>query len=153
MRCHLGLPVVTAVPPILDDGTPFPTRFWLTCPLAVRRVGRLEAAGGVKAAQARLEHDPDFAAAHSEAMKRYRDERDALVPAGHDGPTPSGGIGGSRRGVKCLHAHLADHLAGNANPIGAATAADVEPLNCSVPCVVGDDDGAMRNPSWIEPAP
>ena len=34
-RCHLGLPVVVRVPPILDDGTPFPTHYWLTCPLAV----------------------------------------------------------------------------------------------------------------------
>ena len=39
-RCHLGLPVVVAVPPILEDGTPFPTRYWLTCPLAVTRIGR-----------------------------------------------------------------------------------------------------------------
>ena len=46
-RCHLGLPVVITVPPLLDDGTPFPTRYWLCCPLAQRRVGRLESSGGV----------------------------------------------------------------------------------------------------------
>ena len=39
--CHLGLPVVVETPPILDDGTPFPTRYWLTCPLAVKRVSRI----------------------------------------------------------------------------------------------------------------
>ena len=37
-RCPLQLPVVVAVPPLLDDGTPFPTRYWLTCPLARLRV-------------------------------------------------------------------------------------------------------------------
>ena len=46
-RCHLGLPLVVAVPPILDDGTPFPTRYWLSCPLATKRVARLESAGAI----------------------------------------------------------------------------------------------------------
>jgi len=50
-------------------------------------------------------------------------------------------------GVKCLHAHYADHAAGNENPVGAVTAPFVEPLDCTVPCVV---DGE-RNPAWREP--
>ena len=45
-HCPLGLPVVIQVPPILDDGTPFPTMYWLTCPLAQKRIGRLEGLGG-----------------------------------------------------------------------------------------------------------
>ena len=36
------------VPPNLDDGTPFPTTYWLTCPLLVQRVSALEASGMVK---------------------------------------------------------------------------------------------------------
>src|SRR5690606_33164257 len=48
-RCALGLPVVLEVDPVLDDGAPFPTLYWLSCPLAHRRVARLEAAGGVRA--------------------------------------------------------------------------------------------------------
>lgn len=44
-RCDLGLPVVIKVPPLLGDGTPFPTLYWLTCPLASRRVARIESAG------------------------------------------------------------------------------------------------------------
>ena len=47
-RCHLGLPVVTFVPPNLNDGTPFPTTYWLTCPLLVQRVSSLEASSMVK---------------------------------------------------------------------------------------------------------
>ena len=40
-RCPLDMPVVMKVPPLLDDGTPFPTLYWLTCPLALRRIGRI----------------------------------------------------------------------------------------------------------------
>jgi hypothetical protein len=149
-RCHLGLPVVAAVPPLLDDGTPFPTRYWLSCPLAVRRIGRLEAGGGVRQADRRAAEDPGFGERLAAAHARYSAERDALVPeaAPH---RPSGGVGGSSS-VKCLHAHYADHAAGNANPVGEVTAVDVEPLNCPIPCVVEAPNGAVRNPEWVEPA-
>lgn len=70
-RCHLGLPVVTRVPPVLDDGTPFPTRYWLSCPLANRRVGRVESAGGVQAMERKYLTDPEFAAALDAAHERY----------------------------------------------------------------------------------
>lgn len=145
-RCHLDLPVVVDVPPILDDGTPFPTRFWLTCPLAVKRIGRLEGIGGVKRMEAKAAADPVFAARLEAAHRRYAAERDALVPAGV-AVRPRGGVGGTAQGVKCLHAHYADHRAGNDNPVGEVVAAWIEPLDCRVPCVV--DDGP--NPDWHEP--
>ena len=145
-RCPLGLPVVVTVPPLLDDGTPFPTRFWLSCPLAVKRIARLESAGGIQAMESRVESDSDFAAALNEAHDRYRRDRDRLVPpeAVH---RPSGGVAGSTRGVKCLHAHFADHAAGNVNPVGAMVAPSIEPLDCTIACVV---DGSL-NPEWREP--
>ena len=145
-RCPLGLPVVTVVPPLLDDGTPFPTRYWLTCPLANRRIGRLEGAGGVKSLERHAEGVPEFGARLAAAHERYATERDAHVPEGHT-PAPSGGVAGSATGVKCLHAHYADHAAGNDNPVGEAAAPFVEPLDCTIPCVV---DG-VRNPAWTEP--
>jgi hypothetical protein len=150
-RCHLQLPVVIVVPPFLDDGTPFPTRYWLTCPLAVRRIGRIEGAGGVKSAEAKIESDPALAARHALAMERYARERDALIPSASEGSRPSGGVGGARAGVKCLHAHYADHAAGNDNPIGAMTAAEAEPLNCAMPCVTDEAGAVSRNPAWREP--
>lgn len=149
-RCHLGVPVTIAVPPNLDDGTPFPTRYWLTCPLALRRIGRLEADGGVKEAENRIASDPAFAASHAAATERYQKGRDALIdPAAEH--RPNGGVGGTRRGVKCLHAHYADHAAGNDNPIGLDVAQDIEPLNCLVPCAIESDDGVIKNPHWSEP--
>jgi hypothetical protein len=149
-RCHLGLPVVTRVPPILDDGTPFPTRYWLSCPLANRRVGRIESAGGVQAMERKYLADSAFAASLDVAHERYAAERDAAVPDSAE-HRPSGGVAGVRTGVKCLHAHFADHAAGNQNPVGAVTAPWVEPLDCAMPCVVDSDDGPVRNPRWVEP--
>lgn len=149
-RCHLGLPVVTRVPPVLDDGTPFPTRYWLSCPLANRRVGRVESAGGVQAMERKYLTDPEFAAALDAAHERYAAERDAEVPSDAE-HVPSGGVAGVRIGVKCLHAHFADHTVGNENPVGAVTAPWVEPLDCTEPCVVDSGDGPMRNPAWVEP--
>jgi len=151
-RCHLGLPVVIRVPPLLDDGTPFPTSYWLTCPLAVKRIGRVEADGGVRTAEQMLEADPTLASAQAAAMDRYETERDRLVPTNHQGPRPTGGVGGSMGGVKCLHAHYADHAAGNANPLGAWVEPEVEPLNCTAPCVAEIDGEVVRNPAWVEPA-
>lgn len=150
VRCHLGMPVVTRVPPVLDDGTPFPTRYWLSCPLATRRVGRVESAGGVQAMERRVLADPEFAAALDAAHTRYAAERDAHVAADavH---RPSGGVAGVRLGVKCLHAHFADHAVGNENPVGAVTAPWVEPLDCAEPCVVDEGAGPVSNPRWVEP--
>ncbi len=149
-RCHLGLPVVVAVPPLLDDGTPFPTRYWLACPLATRRIGRLESAGGVKALEWKATADSEFGAALDAAHARYAAERDALVPAGTD-PRPSGGVAGTTVGVKCLHAHYADWRAGHDNPVGEVVAPWVEPFGCAAPCVREHDGTVERNPEWREP--
>jgi uncharacterized protein len=108
-----GSPVVLRNAPLLHDGRPMPTRYWLVGEPERTLVSRLEAAGGVK--QAESEVDPDeLAAAHA----RYAAERDAAMPDGHVGPAPSGGVGGTREGVKCLHAHYAWHLAGGDDPVG-----------------------------------
>jgi hypothetical protein len=118
-----GEPVVIRNSPLLDDGTPMPTRFWLVDPSLGVRVARIESAGVVRAAEAAVDAD-ELQAAHD----RYAAERDAALPADHDGPRPHGGVGGTRRGVKCLHAHYAWHLAGGDDPVGrwvaAALAAD-----------------------------
>jgi hypothetical protein len=152
VRCHLGLPVVTRVPPRLDDGEPFPTRFWLTCPLAHRRIARIEAAGGVRAADARVVSDPKFAAAFAVAERAYVVDRDGAAK-GADGPWPSGGVGGAVGGVKCLHAHYAHFLATGLNPVGAVIAPEVGACRCVEPCVRSVEGRAcVRNPDWREPA-
>ena len=113
-----GSPVVIVNAPLLDDGRPMPTRYWLVDPELRDAVSRLEAAGGVRQAEAATEPE-DLARAHA----AYAAERDAALAPGHRGPRPSGGVGGTRTGVKCLHAHLAWFLAGGDDPVGRFTAA------------------------------
>jgi uncharacterized protein len=152
-RCSMGLPVVVVVPPVLDGGEPFPTRYWLSCPLLHRRVAAIEAGGGVQEAQRWCADDPLRQAALEAAHARYARERDAAMPADAS-LRPSGGVGGTARGVKCLHAHLADHLAGNDNPVGAWVAERAGAAECRSPCVAVREDGtATRSPDWHPAAP
>jgi hypothetical protein len=113
VRSPEGAPMVLRNGPLLDDGTPMPTRYWLIDPALRAAIGTLEAAGGVNRAEAEI--DP---AAIAEAHARYAAERDASLPDGHVGPRPSAGVGGTRIGVKCLHAHYAWFLAGGDDPVG-----------------------------------
>ncbi|MFZ0251516.1 MAG: DUF501 domain-containing protein [Acidimicrobiales bacterium] len=118
VRGEGGRPLVIANDPFLRDGTPMPTRYWLVDPELRARVGRVEAAGGVREAAREVDEE-----ALADGHRRYAAERDALIPDGWTGPRPSGGVGGTRQGVKCLHAHLAWWLAGGDDVVGAWVAA------------------------------
>lgn len=115
-----GAPVVIRNAPLMHDGTPMPTRYWLVDPTLSREVARLESAGGVRAAEAAVD-----AGALRAAHDRYAAEREAAIPESFDGPRPFGGVGGTRIGVKCLHAHYAYWLAGGDDPVGAWVAAQL----------------------------
>jgi len=108
-----GSPLVIRNAPLLDDGTPMPTRYWLVDRALSLAVSRIEATGGVRAAESEIPAD-----AIARTHDTYAAERDAALPPGHRGPGPSGGVGGTRTGVKCLHAHYAWHLAGGDDPVG-----------------------------------
>lgn len=115
VRNSEGAPVVLRNFPILDDGTPMPTLYWLCGERENVIVGRLESQGGVRRAEHELGLDV-INAAHD----RYRVERDAVLEASGANPAhrPSGGVGGTRNGVKCLHAHYGWWLAGGDDPVG-----------------------------------
>jgi hypothetical protein len=154
VRCALGLPVVLRVPPVGEDGTPFPTRYWLSCPLAHRRVARIEASGEIVRVEAMLTADAAAREALADAHARYAADRARDVPA--DAPRiPGGGVAGIAEGplagVKCLHAHLAHHLVDRHNPIGELVEARVLPLDCTSPCCVDGEAGVTRNAAWQEP--
>ena len=113
VRDSEGAPTVIRNAPFTRAGRPMPTRYWLVDPVLVAAVSRLEAAGGVRAAQRAV--DPDALAA---AHRACAADRDAAIPSTHGGPRPSGGVGGTAVGVKCLHAHYAYLLAGGDDPVG-----------------------------------
>ena len=116
VRDATGDPVVVRNEPLLEDGTPMPTRYYLVGAELVKAVSRIEASGGVDEVEAELA--PDVIAAIHE---RYEAERDRAIPTNHVGPRPSGGVGGTRVGVKCLHAHVAHELATGDDEIGRWT--------------------------------
>lgn len=120
VRADDGSPVVLCNAPLLRDGTPMPTLFWLCGRDEVMAVSRLEADGAVDRVEAEIGL-PVLEDVHA----RYRALRESYMPGGHDGPRPSAGVGGTRRGVKCLHAHFGWWLAGGDDPVGAWVAAQL----------------------------
>ena len=119
VRRRDGRPVVIENEPHLRDGTPMPTLYWLVDPELGEAVSRLEGAGGVHRFEDLV--DPRALAAAHDAYARARE---AATRRAH-GPAPSGGVGGTRRGVKCLHAHLANRLTGAEDPVGDLVAAEL----------------------------
>ena len=70
-RCPCGNPDVVTTQPRLDDGMPFPTTFYLTCPRAASLIGTLEADGLMREMSDRLAADADLAASYAEAHRAY----------------------------------------------------------------------------------
>ncbi|WP_327392311.1 DUF501 domain-containing protein [Streptomyces sp. NBC_01186] len=114
-RCPCGLPDVVETAPRLEDGTPFPTTYYLTCPRAASAIGTLEAGGVMKEMTARLQEDEELAAAYRGAHEDYLARRDAIEElVGF----PS--AGGMPDRVKCLHVLVAHSLVAGpgVNPLG-----------------------------------
>ncbi|NNF53824.1 MAG: DUF501 domain-containing protein [Acidimicrobiales bacterium] len=116
VRRHDRSPVVLSNAPLLADGTPMPTRFWLCDPMLVKAISHIESAGGVRRAEADVAPE---AIVRTHAFAEA--ERNALIEDGYAGPRPFGGVGGTRKGVKCLHTHYANYLAGAPDVIGEWT--------------------------------
>ena len=116
-RCPCGNPDVVATEPRLDDGTPFPTTFYLTCPRAASRIGTLEASGLMREMTDRLGEDAELAAAYRKAHEAYLAARAELGSV----PEIEGiSAGGMPDRVKCLHVLAGQSLAQGrgVNPLG-----------------------------------
>ncbi|MGQ0840782.1 DUF501 domain-containing protein [Actinokineospora sp.] len=114
-RCPSGHPSVIQTSPRLEDGTPFPTLYYLTCAKLASLVSTLETTGLMREMTERLAVDPDLAAQYLAAHKDYLAERDAISALGTE--VSAGGMPGR---VKCLHVHVAHALAKGpgVNPFG-----------------------------------
>jgi hypothetical protein len=131
-RCGCGLPDVVETSPRLDDGTPFPTLYYLTCQRARSAVGRLEAAGMMREMTERLGVDEELAAAYRTAHEDYLARRDALSPLGTEVTA-----GGMPTRVKCLHVLVAHSLAAGrgVNPLGDEALDLLPAWSTDGPCV------------------
>ena len=147
-RCPCGLPCVIETAPRLDDGMPFPTLYYLTCPKAAAAISTLEAAGEMKRMTERLAADDglrrEFQAAHRDYLRR----RAAAAHAAGVEPLPPGtqSAGGMPQRVKCLHALAAHELAApGTNPFGRQALAAIGDWWLGGPCVAAkDEDGRSR---------
>ncbi len=124
--CSFGYPMTIATAPVTDEGEPFPTLYYLTCPHLVAAVSQLESAGEVGVWRARLAAEPVLALRMRAADVAYREAR--AFEAGGCDPTPELGTAGQRDALatKCLHAHVAAFLAGIEDPVGEAVITSVQ---------------------------
>lgn len=139
-RCGCGLPDVVETNPRLEDGTPFPTLYYLTCPRLASLIGTLESSGLMKQMTERLATDPVLQAEYDAAAQDYisrRDEHGVLesVPA----------QGGMPTRVKCLHVLIAHSLAvgPGTNPFGDEALGMLEDWSRKGPCVDPDDPDVL----------
>ena len=70
-RCHFNLPTAIKVPPNLNDGTPFPTTYWLTCPMYNKKIGSLESQGLIAELDNEILNNSKLKAAWSERCLLY----------------------------------------------------------------------------------
>ncbi len=133
-RCPCGNPDVVATEPRLDDGTPFPTTFYLTCPRAASRIGTLEASGLMREMTERLESDDELAAAYQRAHEAYLAARAAIGEVPEIAGVSAGGMPDR---VKCLHVLAGQSLAQGegVNPLGDEVLEQLGDWWRSGPCV------------------
>ncbi len=143
-RCRCGLPQVVETRPRLEDGSPFPTLFYLTCPRLASAIGTLESEGRMRAMTDRLADDADLRARYEAAARDYLARRDA-----HEVLEGVPAQGGMPTRVKCLHVLVAHSLAvgPGVNPFGDEALALLPDWASRGPCVDPDEEGrAARTP-------
>mgnify|MGYP000234544339 CR=1 FL=1 len=136
-RCACGQPDVVLTAPRLEDGTPFPTTYYLTCPRATGAVGTLEADGVMRELQDELDSDPELAAQYLAAHELYLATREEL---GHVAEIAGISAGGMPTRVKCLHVLVAHSLAvgPGVNPIGDKALEMLGDWSAGGTCVTGE---------------
>ena len=131
-RCVCKRPIVVKTKPRLEDGTPFPTLYYLTQKSATAAVSTLEATGYMSELQRELLEDDKLSNAYTRAHQKYLAEREEIEVVDEIEGISAGGM---PYRVKCLHALVAHSLAAGkgVNPIGdlALARLDWSPKVCT----------------------
>ncbi|MCP4913059.1 MAG: DUF501 domain-containing protein [Oligoflexia bacterium] len=122
-------PAIIKVLPIVDN-TPFPTLYWLCCPLLKKEISHIEKTGLIKEIESNLFREkPEMLASLKEDHERYRQQRFDLIKEaslkieeldeGKKKVLSESGIAGIMdwNFIKCFHTHYAHHGA-DFNTIG-----------------------------------
>ena len=134
-RCPCGKPAVVETPPRLEDGTPFPTFYYATCPRLTAAISTLETTGLMGQMNDRLETDAELSGAYAAAHDDYIAARSALLMDVPEVENVS--AGGMPNRVKCLHSLVAHSLAAgpDVNPLGDEALEQLPQWWKSNPCV------------------
>lgn len=144
--CPFDYPAVVLVNPY-KDSLPAPTIYWLTCPYLTYEVDRLESETNlIDDLGEALKKDNKFKEKMEKAHNRYAEKRRKILSDKQLSQAEEvsedlfntlkfSGVGGIKdfKGIKCLHTHLADYLAGADNPVGEIVFSKVDwPENCKI---------------------
>lgn len=142
-RCTCGQPDVLKTSPRLEDGTPFPTLYYMTCPKATGAIGTLEANGVMSQLADELAADPELAKEYELAHKIFLQEREAIE---HVEEIAGISAGGMPTRVKCLHVLIGHALAAGpgVNPLGDRALAMLKDWGQTGPCG-GVDNASSGN--------
>lgn len=141
-RCKKGFPQVVLNSPLHLSHIPFPTTYWLTCPLLSKTIARLEEQGQIKHFQKQITEDKKFRQELFKSQQAYCDSRKSMLPSSSRlasrakeilEETGVGGISDFSK-IKCLHAHFAHYLATGLNPVGKKVAESIGEVSCNQEC-------------------
>ena len=134
VRCPFGLPAVTEQDAYDENGDPFPTTYYVTCPRLASAIGTLEAEGMMKEMTDRLTTDPELAARYQAAHDSYLAHRESIEHVEEIAGITAGGM---PTRVKCLHVLVGHSLAvgPGVNPLGDEALEALDDWGRRGPCV------------------
>ncbi len=128
--CPFGYPAIIKVYPFFNKRV-FPTTYWLTCPYLNKSISRLEDSNWIDKLQNKINSNYELKsklkAAHIDYAKQRmnmldKKETEKINKISEDilYTLKNSGVGGikDKKGIKCLHTHVADYLVNRLNPVG-----------------------------------
>lgn len=144
--CPFGYPAVVTVDPYLNK-IPAPTIYWLSCPHLNYETAALEAESDlISKLGKKLKKDSQFKKIMDINHQDYAQKRKKLLSekslkeakkVSEDlyNTLLNSGVGGikEKKGIKCLHTHLADYLVNKNNPAGEIIFSKLKwPQSCNI---------------------
>lgn len=141
--CPTGYPLLLLVHPLWDE-EPFPTIYWLSCPVLKERISKLEDHGYLSLFKQKAQESQKYNRKLAKAHRDYAQKRIELMDQSTLNQAKNisidlyemlvnSGVAGIRdkAGLKCLHGHYAHYLAERNNPVGEDVDKLIDiPVNC-----------------------
>lgn len=150
--CPHNYPAIIKVFPFFNERV-FPTTYWLTCPLLNKKIAVLEDKNWISKMEILLEERDDLKESLQKSYIKYAAQRFSMLDKDKINEVKNksmdiyhtlkdSGVGGIKenKGLKCLHAQVADYLANGINPVGKIVFNNISwPKECNI-CKQFDSD-------------